>query len=95
MLFNYNRFHRAAFLGVASEVTGSVNTQVDKVDDYFNLWEENRRVHRMNDSLINLLKINYVATDTAQTAVVDSLKVDTVYRYAVICIAMRKWYTIL
>lgn len=78
LLFNYNRFHRAAFLGVASEVTGSINTQVDKVDDYFHLREENRRVHSMNDSLINLLKTNYATTDTTQRAVVDSLKVDTI-----------------
>jgi rod shape-determining protein MreC len=78
MLFNYNRFHRSAFLGVASEVTGSVNTQVDKVDDYFHLREENRRVHRMNDSLINLLKLNFAAVDTSARVAVDSLKVDTV-----------------
>ncbi len=77
MLFNYNRFHRAAFLGVASEVTGSINTQTDKVDDYFHLREENRRVHRMNDSLINLLKMNQAIPDTGQVAVTDSLQVDT------------------
>ncbi|HVE61792.1 MAG TPA: hypothetical protein VNA26_08230, partial [Chitinophagaceae bacterium] len=56
MLFKYNRFHRASFLGVASEITGSINKQVDKVDDYFHLREENKRVHRMNDSLLNLLR---------------------------------------
>src|SRR5687768_15074403 len=78
MLFSYNRFHRAIGLGVASEVTGSVNTQVDKVDDYFHLREENRRVHRMNDSLINLLKLNFAAIDTSARVAVDSLKVDTI-----------------
>ncbi len=77
MLFNFNRFHNAVFLGVASEITGSINTQVDKVDDYFHLREENRRVHRMNDSLISILKINFVSTDTSQTAVTDSLKIDS------------------
>ena len=45
MLVNYNRYHRTVFLGVSNEITGSVNTQVDKVDDYFHLREENRRVH--------------------------------------------------
>ena len=77
MLFNYNRFHRAVGLGVASEVTGSINAQVDKVDDYFHLREENRRVHRMNDSLLNLLRENYNSADTGQRLVVDSLRVDT------------------
>ena len=77
MLFSYNRFHRAAFLGVASEVTGRVNTQVDKLDDYFHQGEEARRVHRMNDSLMNLLKDNFSFPDTAQKAVVDTLRFDT------------------
>jgi len=77
MLFSYNRFHRAIGLGLASEVTGGINAQVDKVDDYFHLREENRRVHRMNDSLLNLLHTNYSSADTGQRLVVDSLRVDT------------------
>lgn len=84
MLFSYNRFHRAAFLGVATEVTGRVNTQVDKLDDYFHQSAENVRVHRMNDSLLNLLKVNFDSTDTAQRTIVDSLRNDstlTVRRY--------------
>ena len=81
MLFKYNRFHRAAFLGVANEITGSINTQVDKVDDYFHLREENRRVHRMNDSLLNLLRTNYNVPDTGQRTVIDSLKVDSLTEY--------------
>lgn len=75
MLFNYNRFHRAAFLGIASEMTGGINTQVDKVDDYFHLREENKRVHRMNDSLLNLLRTNFNTPDTNQRLVTDSLRV--------------------
>jgi rod shape-determining protein MreC len=78
MLFTYNRFHRASFLGVANEITGSINKQVDKADDYFHLREENLRVHRMNDSLLNLLPANFASVDTTQTQVVDSLKFDTV-----------------
>lgn len=81
MLFKYNRIHRAAFLGVANEVTGTVNTQVDKLDDYFHQGEENRRLHRMNDSLINLLKSNYDFTDSGQRLVVDSLMVDSIQQF--------------
>lgn len=77
MLFNYNRFHHTVFLGVASEVTGSLNTQVDKVDDYFHLREENKRVHHMNDSLMNLLRGSFLNTDTAQRIVIDSTRYDT------------------
>lgn len=84
MLFKYNRFHHAMGLGLASEVTGRVNKQVDKLDDYFHQGEENRRVHRMNDSLMNLLKGNFLFTDSAQKAVTDTLLVDstkTIRRY--------------
>jgi rod shape-determining protein MreC len=77
MLFSYNRFHRAAFLGIASEVTGRINAQVDKLDDYFHQGEEARRVHRMNDSLMNLLRSNFDFPDTTQKSVVDTLRFDT------------------
>lgn len=79
MLFNYNRFHRAVFLGVASELTGSINAQVDKLDDYFHQGEEARRVHRMNDSLMNLLPVNFDVPDTAQRRVTDTLRFDTTF----------------
>jgi rod shape-determining protein MreC len=81
MLFSYNRFQHTAFLGVASEVTGSVNTQVDKLDDYFHLVEENRRVHKMNDSLLNLLRQNYDIPDTSVLMVTDSLRIDSLVQY--------------
>lgn len=77
MLFNYNRFHRAAFLGVASELTGRINTQVDKLDDYFHQGQEARRVHRMNDSLLNLLPSNFAVPDTTAQVVADTLRFDT------------------
>ena len=76
MLFKYNRYHRSVFLGVSNEITGSVSMQVDKVDDYFHLREENRRVHKMNDSLMNLLRSNYAVADTSSKLVVDSVQVN-------------------
>ncbi|HUQ96097.1 MAG TPA: rod shape-determining protein MreC, partial [Chitinophagaceae bacterium] len=78
MLFKYNRFHKAAFLGVASEVTGSINSRVDIVDDYFHLSEENRRLHRMNDSLLNRSTSNFTPLDTTATQVTDSIRYDTI-----------------
>lgn len=77
MLFNYNRFHHAAFLGVANEVTGRINTQVDKLDDYFHQGEENKRVHRMNDSLMNLLRSNFSLPDSSQKFITDTVQIDS------------------
>lgn len=80
-LFNYNRFHRAKFLGVANEATGRINSQYNKVEDYFSLKDENRRVHRLNDSLINLMKENFSMHDTTLRLVQDSVPFDTVGSY--------------
>ena len=64
-MFNYNRFHRSRFLGVANELTGRINSQYNKIEDYFTLKEENKRVHRLNDSLLNLLPSVYMKRDTS------------------------------
>jgi rod shape-determining protein MreC len=80
MLFTYNRFHHAFGLGVANQFTGAVNKQVDRLDDYFHQSEENKRVHRMNDSLLNLLQNNFSVPDTGQKAVTDTLLVDSTKR---------------
>ena len=77
MLFTYNRFHRAVGLGVANEITGWTNSKYANVDQYFHLKEENARIHRMNDSLLNLLHTNYNIPDTSSIAVTDTTKYDT------------------
>jgi rod shape-determining protein MreC len=76
-LFRYNKYHRAFFLGKASEITGFINSRYDRVDDYFHLKEENLRVHRMNDSLMNLLHFNFSKTDTSLKEYIDSSNIDT------------------
>jgi rod shape-determining protein MreC len=77
MLFKFNRFHKTVGMGIASEVTGVVNTQVDRLDDYFHQGEENKRVHRMNDSLMNLLQANMMQVDSSKKLVVDSVIIDS------------------
>ncbi|HWR33574.1 MAG TPA: rod shape-determining protein MreC [Chitinophagaceae bacterium] len=79
--FSYNRFHRAKFLGIANEVTGRINTQYNRVEDYFSLKEENRKVHRYNDSLLNMLRGNFMHRDTSLQMANESLFRDTSGRY--------------
>src|SRR5882672_476856 len=81
ILFNYNRFHRAKFLGVANEITGRINTQYNRVEDFFSLKEENSRLHRFNDSLLNLLPRNFFQRDTSLQMIKDSLPYDTLGHY--------------
>lgn len=77
MLFNYNRFHHTVFLGVASEVTGRINTQKARIDEYVHQGAENKRVHRTNDSLINLLRSNLDLRDTTGRLVTDTTRQDS------------------
>lgn len=79
ILFKYNKTHRAVFLGKANEITGYFNTQYDGIDEYFHLKEENKRVHKMNDSLMNLLRGNFMKVDTGSKVITDSLRFDTTY----------------
>jgi rod shape-determining protein MreC len=80
-LFTYNRFHRAKGLGVANEVTGWFNTKYNMAEDFFKMREENRQVHKMNDSLINLMSSNFIRKDTTSRLVSDSIPYDTLGHY--------------
>lgn len=80
-LFTYNKYHRAVGLGVANELTGRINTQYNKVDGFFHLRQENARIHKMNDSLMNLMKSNFMVVDTSVLMVKDSIPFDTLGHY--------------
>ena len=77
ILFHYNKYHRAVGLGMANELTGWTNSKYAKVDKYLHLNEESDRIHHLNDSLINLLKNNFLNSDTATLQVQDSIPYDT------------------
>lgn len=77
MLFKFNRVHNAIGLSIANEVSGSINKQVDRLDDYVHQGEENKRIHRINDSLLNLLPQNFMYPDTGERKLTDTLAIDT------------------
>jgi rod shape-determining protein MreC len=76
-LFTYNKFHKAKGLGVANEITGWFSTRYNTVEDFFTMKEENRRLLKMNDSLLNLLSSNFVQVDTTVAITKDSIPIDT------------------
>lgn len=76
-LFSYNKTHHAKGLGVANEITGWFNTRYNTLEDFFTMREENRRLLRMNDSLINLLPSNFIVSDSTITFTRDSIPYDT------------------
>ncbi len=64
-------------LGMANEVTGWMNSKYANVDQYFHLKQESDRIHRMNDSLLNLSSNNFWHPDTSTKIVKDSFAYDT------------------
>jgi len=76
-LFRYNKYHQAVGMGVANELTGWMNSKYANVDQYFHLKQESDRIHHVNDSLINLLKTNFLSPDTATQFVQDTIPYDT------------------
>lgn len=76
-LFTYNRFHKAKGLGVANEATGWFNSRYNTLEDFFKMKEENRRLLKMNDSLMNLLPGNFSKLDTSANIIKDTIPYDT------------------
>lgn len=76
-LFRYNKFHEAAFAGVANEVTGRINGQYNTVEYYFKLKKANESLVKENVALRDMLRSNYQQADTSQRLVVDSIRVDS------------------
>ena len=81
ILFRYNKYHHAVGMGVANEITGWVNTKYSRFDRYFHLNEENLRLNKFNDSLLNLLPKNFAKADTLVHDVQDSIPFDTLGHY--------------
>ena len=80
LLVKYSPSHEAAYAGVASDVTGKINKQYNKVQYYFHLKETNRQLAEENARLRNLLGENFENPDSSRVAVLDSLVRDTVGR---------------
>lgn len=64
MLFSYNRFHHAAYMNVANEMTGNIQERYDDVETYFSLKSENEKLRIQNSILLNQLKSNFSSPDT-------------------------------
>jgi rod shape-determining protein MreC len=79
-LVKYNDTHEAAYAQVANEVTGGINKQYNKVQNYFHLKENNRLLLEENARLKNLLRVDFENPDSSQVVALDSLIRDTLGR---------------
>jgi rod shape-determining protein MreC len=76
-LFRYNKFHEAAFMGIANETTGMVGARFNSVEYYFNLKRTNDSLVKENSDLRNTLRDNFDTPDTTQRVVADTIPYDT------------------
>lgn len=60
-----------------TELTGKVNTEYSKVDNYFGLKKTNEQLAKDNERLRNMLHENFEAPDTINKVVTDSIPFDT------------------
>ena len=81
MLFRYNKFHEAAFMNVAKEVTGGIYERVNNTEYYFHLKRTNDSLVNENERLRNLLSTNFESPDTSVVVVQDSVPYDTLGHY--------------
>ncbi|MBC7511500.1 MAG: rod shape-determining protein MreC [Ferruginibacter sp.] len=67
-----------------NEITGKVNDQYTRVDDFLALKKKNQELQRQNERLLNLMKQNFEVPDTSTKIVTDSIPYDTLGNH-------RKW----
>ncbi|HUS03024.1 MAG TPA: rod shape-determining protein MreC [Chitinophagaceae bacterium] len=81
MVFNYNRFHNAVFMGIANEVTGKVYKQYNSVEYYFQLKKTNDSLVKANERLYNKLKQDFEMPDTVNKIAIDTIRIDSTEKY--------------
>lgn len=77
MIFSYNRYHHAVYSAFASEVTGSISNQYNKIEYYFQLKKTNDSLVKANELLYNKLKQDYEMPDTANKIAIDTIQIDS------------------
>ena len=84
LIVHYNRYHNAIASVYMNEITGKVNDQYTRVDDFLALKKKNQELQRQNERLLNLMKQNFEVPDTSTKIVTDSIPYDTLGNH-------RKW----
>jgi rod shape-determining protein MreC len=81
LIVHYNTYHNAVFSSTANQLTGKVNEQYNKVENYFHLKKTNDSLWAANEKLYNKLKEDFQLPDTISKAVIDTMKVDSLTQY--------------
>ncbi|HEY8387396.1 MAG TPA: rod shape-determining protein MreC [Parasegetibacter sp.] len=76
LLFSYNKFHQAAFMGVANDITGKLNEEYNSIEVYFKLKKKNQELLEENNRLRNMLQENFGVRDTTLFSIKDTLTIN-------------------
>ncbi len=76
-LFRYNKYHEAAFMNAAGEITGSLDQHYSTVEYYFKLKKINDQLAAENTRLNQMLKANYEKPDVNGKLVMDTVQLDS------------------
>ncbi|MDP9041019.1 MAG: rod shape-determining protein MreC [Bacteroidota bacterium] len=77
-LFRYNKYHEAAFMNIAGELTGNINQRYSIVEYYFRLKKINEQLAAENTRLNQLLKENYEKPGGDEKMVLDTIQSDSI-----------------
>jgi len=81
LMIHYSKYHYAAFGNLSNQVTGKVNAQYSRIDNYFHLKRINDSLVKANEALYNKLKIDFELPDTVTKKMIDSIRVDSILQY--------------
>jgi rod shape-determining protein MreC len=73
LIFQYNKFHRAAYASASKAISGEIYEKVNNLRVYLSLKETNDALSKENARLRNYLKNNYTVFDTNRIFIDDSL----------------------
>lgn len=78
LIVHYNRYQNAVFSNTANQLTGKVDEQYSKIKSYFFLRKTNDSLVKENAKLLNLLKGDYLISDSGSIAKLDTVLIDSV-----------------
>ncbi len=81
LIVHYNSYHNAIFSATANQITGKINEQYNRAEDYLHLKKTNDSLWKANEKLYNKLKADFQLPDTVSKQVVDSIKLDSLTHY--------------
>lgn len=81
LIIHYSNYHHAAFGNFSNQLTGKVNEQYSRVDNYFRLKKTNDSLVKANEALYNKLKIDFELPDSVSKTMIDSISTDSLNQF--------------